>query len=491
MGANRLPIIADAAVRRQPSPSRGGGLSSDPNGLQPPGRVQRAWSAAPLLADVMPPARNSFGVLRLMLALAVLISHAVFLRTGVYATEPLVGLTGYSLGQYGVQGFFILSGILVTQSLVNRSDLGDYGRARAFRIFPALIVCVLLTTLVVGPALSMLGVVEYFGSLDVVAYIAKTLSLSTGSAPLPGVFEHNPSSGTINQSLWTLKYEVICYLLLGCIAALIWRMKSRRTVVGAVLGVWAALMLMLNPNLHHAGGFIDTLTYFVLFFGTGVAAYLLRGSIRLSWMPLLPLALLFASLWRTDLAEISSAAFLCYGMMWLATHTFGGLRGYTNANDYSYGVYIYSFPVTQAILLVQPGIATLPLVGFALAMTLVLAFLSWELVERPALAAVQSWRDLRSGAAASDGKTETAAPVMDTNDPMSGALGPRARVAATAPPATAADRSPVEFESRGEWRVPPPRPLVPRTEAPVQLDKSRLKARLAKIAEETRHRPTV
>ena len=55
------------------------------------------------LSDMLVPERNSFGVLRLSMALAVLVSHAVFLATGQNTAEPLYGWTGYTLGQHGVQ----------------------------------------------------------------------------------------------------------------------------------------------------------------------------------------------------------------------------------------------------------------------------------------------------------------------------------------------------------------------------------------------------
>ena len=87
----------------------------------------------PVLADILDPQRNSFGVLLLILALAVLVSHAVFLATNSTAAEPLVALTRYSLGQYGVQGFFILSGLMVVNSIATRRSLVDYARARALR----------------------------------------------------------------------------------------------------------------------------------------------------------------------------------------------------------------------------------------------------------------------------------------------------------------------------------------------------------------------
>ena len=354
--------------------------------------IAKAWANAPRLADVLDAQHNNFSVLRLLMALAVLISHTMFLASGSFMAEPLVGSTGYSLGQYGVQGFFILSGILVTQSLVKRGDLVDYGRARAFRIFPALIVCVALTVLVIGPALSIFGAASYFKSFGVIEYVGRTLTLSTGSAGLPGLCVGNPASAVVNQSLWTLKYEVACYLLLGGLAALIWRAPYQRTATMIALAGWAALMLLARPTLTHAGNFLETLTYFALFFGTGVAAFLLRDTLRIVWYPLVPLALFFVTSFGTELAEISAALFFGYAILWLATLSFFWLRTYCNSNDYSYGTYIYGYPVTQAILTLWPGINIVSLLLMTLGCTLALAFLSWELVERPALAWVHRRR---------------------------------------------------------------------------------------------------
>ena len=95
------------------------------------------------------------------MALAVLISHCVFLSTGLSSAEPLYKWTGYTLGQHGVQVFFFLSGILVAQSLYTSQSVKDYAIARGLRIFPALIVCVLLTAVVLGPWLSSLSAMDY------------------------------------------------------------------------------------------------------------------------------------------------------------------------------------------------------------------------------------------------------------------------------------------------------------------------------------------
>ena len=492
MGSSRVPRYAPQPLRRSlPVQAAERAPVAMPAAA---GAITEPWFAAPKLAELLDPEKNSFGVMRLMMALAVLISHAVFLWSGSNAAEPLVALTGYSLGQYGVQGFFILSGILVTQSLVRRGNLLDYARARALRIFPALIVCVVLTALVVGPALSSFTLAEYFGSSGVIRYIAKTLTLSTGSAELPGLFRFNPAGGLVNQSLWTLKYEVGCYLLLAGLSALVLRTQAPRVVTGVLLALWAVAMLILKPDLGHNGPFVDTFAYFALFFGTGAAAYLLRDWIRAGWQPLPVLAVFFGAAIGTDLAEIASALFLCFALLWLSTFTFGDLRAFTNGNDYSYGTYIYSFPVSQAVLAVWPGVNVVSLIALTLAITLVLAFLSWELIERPALQLVHGWRQGDAPAASTHKNA-----AMIAADEL--AIASRMEADTVTPPVVPTD------VPRRHSRIPATvlRPWTPKLqtldqpvramvevpatadaahEAPPEvIDRSRLNARMAKIAQ--------
>ncbi len=422
-----------------------------------------------------------------MLALAVLVSHAVFLMTGAHEAEPLVGLTGYSLGQYAVQGFFILSGILVTQSLLTRRDLLDYARARVLRIFPALIVCVLLMAFVAGPALSMFGLQGYFLSTGLPTYIIETMTLKSGSAMLPGVFALNPVGGMVNQSVWTLKYEVVCYLLLGAAVGIGWRLRAKSAVTMTVLAGWALLMLLVRPGLTPGMGFGGLLTYFMLFFGTGVAAYLLRDVIRIAWQPLPVLLLLFIAAAGTDLGELVSAVLIGYGLLWLATLRFGELRAFANHSDYSYGTYLYSYPVTQAILQVWPGINLVSLIAAATGITLALAFLSWELIERPALNLARRWRkpDV-TDVGASDARTVVAAPAADVVvDVVPAAAAPFVEVVPPERPVLTAESIAVAAAvaiaatKRPTLRKQPP---IEASVAAPGLDRSRLDARIAKIA---------
>lgn len=342
------------------------------------------------LSDMLVPERNSFGVLRLAMALAVLVSHAVFLVSGDHTAEPLYRWTGYTLGQHGVQVFFFLSGILVAQSLMKSESVRDYAVARALRIFPALTVCVLVTAVVIGPWLTTLPAAAYLKDKEVAAYIVKTLSLMTGSATLPGLFEASPGAakGVVNSSLWTLKYEVLCYVALAAIGWIAIRTKAYRTVAAAAIAGWLALVASqrVGIELGSQKSALDIFRYFSLFFGAGAAAFVLRKWIPIHGLVLVPLAVIAALAVGTRLAEPTLAVALGYGALWLATFQFGGLRAYTNHSDYSYGIYIWGMPISQALLHFAPGLHPVSLALITAGIASMIAFLSWEAVERPALA---------------------------------------------------------------------------------------------------------
>jgi peptidoglycan/LPS O-acetylase OafA/YrhL len=338
------------------------------------------------LSNSLEPDQNSFGVVRLALAFMVLVSHAYFLKIGTTAAEPLITWTGYTLGQHAVQDFFVLSGLLVAQSLMRARAVTHFALARALRIFPGLIVCVLVTAFFIGPLVSGLTPPAYFADGLLTKYLAKTVFLVTGSAPLPGVFTTNPASGAVNTSLWTLKYEVLCYAGLAALGALaIW--SGRRTeVFCAAAALWVVSMVLHRPALQVGSGLLDTIHYFTLFFGAGVLAYAVRHRLWISGFVMIPLAIAAYTLRKTGLAEFAYAALMAYGVCWIGSLSFGAVTTFTRREDYSFGLYIYSMPISQLILHVHPTIGVFGLIVTTTCLTLPLACLSWNLIEHPAIA---------------------------------------------------------------------------------------------------------
>lgn len=340
---------------------------------------------APRLGAIMTPDHNSFGLVRLALALLVLVSHSYQYLSGSMAAEPLTDLTGRSLGEYAVQVFFVLSGLLVAKSFQGSSSVLDFSAARVLRIFPALIVCVALTALLLGPVMSSLSVGGYFSDAGLFAYLAKTLSLSTGAATLPGVFESTPLSGRVNTSLWTLKYEVLCYAVLALAGCFGLFNPRRRALVALGLALFLLVIFCNPPALKQSYAFTDSLRYFSVFFGTGVLAYLLRHCLVLSGWLVVPMCALFICSRGTNMAELGSALSLGYLAFYGATKTFGPLRAFANRMDLSYGVYIYAGPLQQTMISLIPGIGPIALSLLAMLLVMPIALMSWLWVEKPAL----------------------------------------------------------------------------------------------------------
>lgn len=91
--------------------------------------------AATSIDDILDPKRNNFTILRLFAALAVVISHAVFLKSGNKTDEIFSGLGAYNLGEHAVNVFFVLSGLTVAASLHRSQNAFEFLIARLFRIF--------------------------------------------------------------------------------------------------------------------------------------------------------------------------------------------------------------------------------------------------------------------------------------------------------------------------------------------------------------------
>ena len=86
---------------------------------------------------------NNFNVLRLMLALAVILSHTYELIDGNREREILTQMFGtYSLGEIAVNSFFILSGLLIAASWCREPNLMLFTRKRILRIAPGFFVAV-------------------------------------------------------------------------------------------------------------------------------------------------------------------------------------------------------------------------------------------------------------------------------------------------------------------------------------------------------------
>jgi len=344
---------------------------------------------APTLAARAQGRDNNLNLVRVAAALAVLLTHSFALALGSPAAEPLRAALGMSLGDIAVDVFFVASGFLVANSLLTNQDATGFVCARLLRIFPALLVMLALTVFGLGLALTTMSAAEYLTSRETWRYLLRGATLIAGvSYTLPGVFEHNPYPAAVNGSLWTLPHEVRMYaLLLG--AWLLVRVIARsaperpfkRLLVAATCCAGVAL-LALDIAGRPEGHFLHL---FYMFFG-GASARILANRIvlRTHYAALAASVLLVCAL-HPVLFRATYYLVLPYLVLYLAYVPAGAVRYYNRLGDYSYGIYIFAFPVQQALLALVPRLSVAGLAAASAVLTLLLAVPSWVLLERPAL----------------------------------------------------------------------------------------------------------
>jgi peptidoglycan/LPS O-acetylase OafA/YrhL len=341
---------------------------------------------------------NHFNLLRILLAAGVLLGHCFQLTGGhgAYAGEPWHAFTGGArlLGTTCVLGFFVISGYLVSQSFARSSTLTAYFRARILRIYPAAIVCALLTGLVLGPLVTNLAPSDYFQSPAVHRFLVQTttfFSLKHGGRSIDGAFASNPIPENMNGSLWTISWELLCYVVLVPFGWLLYRERGRfgrasayvLLVVLAIVGSAQYALRLLPNNL--IAGFLA----FWAFFAIGILGHAVLP--RLPSRPILTaLALvLFLVLARVEqyARELAIVTPFLFGYLLLtaATQLPRSWLRYNRLGDFSYGLYLYAWPVQQTLVHAFPGIGPWTLFAGATVIAVALGVLSWKLIERPAL----------------------------------------------------------------------------------------------------------
>jgi peptidoglycan/LPS O-acetylase OafA/YrhL len=325
---------------------------------------------------------NNFTILRLLLAVAVVVSHAFSVTTGAVADEPLAAWTGFTLGEHAVNGFFVISGFLVTMSFDQRG-WRDYVIARTLRIAPGLIVATLAVALLLGAAMTSLPLTAYFESPDLRRFIGMTLTSFKSNIALPGVFADNPFKFPMG-TVWTLKYEVLCYvgvLVFGLLSLLRSRAVSLALVAGLALSL--ASLDLVRPD---AAKGLETSLRLPLIFAFGGALYVWRNRARLSG--LLAVALLVVTALASGTFLYKTLLFLStsYAIMWLALAPVLTRRTFEPGADLSYGTYLYGWPAQQTLHALFPTASALALLVPSLLITFAVAAASWYAVEKPALA---------------------------------------------------------------------------------------------------------
>lgn len=308
--------------------------------------------------------RNSLNLLRLVLAALVIVSHAW--PIGGYGDDP--NLLGVPLGFWAVAGFFGISGYLIAVSRERHGPVPFLVR-RVLRIYPGFWVVLLLTAFVFAPIAAAAGSGSW-SVPDALHYLRYTFTLQMHTYSVGSTLHDAPYPSAWDGALWTLRWEFLCYLLIGVLLTV---RRLRQPLV------WLAFLVAAAHSWWRG----DDPSNFAALFLAGSVIAVNRHRLPLVWWLALPAAGLAVVGALTDHLAALGGLGVAYTLLYLGVVL--PLRGFGQKHDLSYGMYIYGFPVAQ--LLVLAGVAHLP-VGVAvlveLAATVPLAALSWWLVERPA-----------------------------------------------------------------------------------------------------------
>jgi len=358
------------------------------------------------LGEALNSRNNSVNAIRLAFAGSIIVLHAMAL--GGYVEEMPKLIFHETFGTYMLAGFFVISGYMITASRLASRGFGDYLWRRLLRIYPAWIASFVLVAVVLGP-LSLLIQGRSLSSYDwgsAAGYVYKNLYFRLNQFDITGTIEGIPFERIWNYSAWTLFYEFALWMCIG-ILVLIAPKKLLNPGIIAGLVVFTAIKVFdkVTNDLSQFGtanpgrsvgaiesNFFTTLMFVLeplarlgIFFFAGAVLYVYRDKVKISWLVFWISVAISMVLGVIGWFHVFAALPWAYVIMHLGTST--RLSRVNYPNDYSYGTYIYAFPITQVLALIaldhpMPGWLFCTL---AVVVTAPLAWLSWHFLEKPAM----------------------------------------------------------------------------------------------------------
>jgi peptidoglycan/LPS O-acetylase OafA/YrhL len=326
---------------------------------------------------------NNFGLVRLLAALAVVLSHSHPIAGYPAGLALITILHNPYVGNYAVESFFVISGLLVTRSFLSgRQSLRRFVAARVLRLYPALICGVALSVTVAVLCNANLASVTLADS-QTWTYLWKNATAWEFVAGIPGAFPNNSLPGGPNGSLWSLPVELRMYLWVGMLGAL---GALRHPRLGVLVLVATIIALVVTTHPLPAWLWAEWQSVFAIDFMLGILAYLLRDRLRLSFTIAVVVLVVYAcavAYCSADTARVVFAFCLPYWLLVLTCHP--AIPVVRLPGDYSYGVYVYAFPLQQTIVWIWPGIPLTTMLVTSFAFILGVAALSWHSMEEPLL----------------------------------------------------------------------------------------------------------
>lgn len=289
---------------------------------------------------------NNLDLARIILACLVIVGHSEAINgLGDYWIDPIRHYLGFTYsGAFAVKLFFFISGLVVTNSYLSKKDAIYFIISRVFRIIPALLFVLLLTVFVFGVFVTRNSMYDYFTNMNSFSYIIKNILFYTDYI-LPGVFNENLYPNIVNGSLWSLRYEVGCYIVLFFLFVFLGN-KNKNYLIFPIL------LILLNSFFptRLILGFIDNNPekYLLpLSFAYGAFLAIFSKKIDVNIYSALTGIFIFLIFKNTNFAEIGLVFASCNVLLYLSSIKF--VLKLKPKYDISYGIYLWGFLIQQTI----------------------------------------------------------------------------------------------------------------------------------------------
>ena len=341
------------------------------------------------VATVLEEANNrpaGFDYMRLLLSLSVIAMHTVVICYGAAADLAMWESPLRPVLRAILPMFFALSGFLVAASFLRCRTMVMFFGLRAIRIYPALIVEVMLSAFILGPLLTAYPMADYFTDHRLAVYLLN--ALGEPHYELPGLFLDNPNPGQVNRQLWTVPFELGCYLAMAVLAL---AGAIRRHWLAPLAAIGLTVTYYIAREFKYDGAVPQTVgplagALLIVCFLAGVTIYLYRTRIPLNHGLGIASGLVGCALATFgDLNQFLAPWPLAYFTVYLGTLDPRRL-GWLKHADISYGLFLYGYPVQQMFASLG-GIARNGVANFLLSVigTGLFATASWLYIEKPAL----------------------------------------------------------------------------------------------------------
>ena len=324
---------------------------------------------------------NNLTIIRVILSCMVIYYHSYALTGNDPNRDVIKQLFNLTTsGGLAVSIFFFISGLLVTDSYLTHGNHIRFLLSRFFRIIPALFVLLVITVFIVAPLITSVSLYSFFSDKSNYYYVLNNLLMNTRFY-LSGVFDKNHYPSVINGSLWTLKWEVICYLFLLCFGMIdILKNKTLSSLICLFMIFSSELKLeWLVFIMGDNAGIINLPMYFSI----GSLFAIWKDEIYISLNTIIGLILLTYMLKNSYFYILLFYTTSFSLVIYAASNKF--IKKIRLDTDPSYGIYIYGFLIQQIISFEFPNMKFYTNSLLSITLCLLLGILSFKHIEKPAI----------------------------------------------------------------------------------------------------------